>query len=356
MYFSQHKLILVAIVASLIMHIVLINEFSINLPQFEEDKLILEAELINLQPLPKTERVLPKQDIPTPKPASPENSAASDIQPEPETVPDKVPVINDLTEPPAPGTLSSASLNIEPIETSTDSPDIADSAQDEATDKNLDNEPQKIIFTHVETEFEVKRGINTSVAGVTKITFNYNENNTYSIYSHTQASGLASLFFGDLVQKSEGSVNGAGLRPDFYSYQYGNDSKKLQSAHFNWNDNILNLHNSKGDSTVKLTEGTQDFLSFMYQFMFNPPLNNMQITMTNGKKIRTYYYSFEGEETLNSKLGELKTVHLVKSGTEDEKTEIWLATDYNFLPVRIVKTEKDGTVIEQLAVSMTTKN
>jgi hypothetical protein len=77
--------------------------------------------------------------------------------------------------------------------------------------------------------------------------------------------------------------------------------------------------------------------------------------MTNGKRLRTYAYSFEGEETITTKLGELKTIHLLKGSGDEEKTEIWLATDYQYLPVKIRKTEKDGTVIEQVVTNILTK-
>lgn len=218
------------------------------------------------------------------------------------------------------------------------------------------DEPEKTAYTHVETAFEVKRGIDTSAVGVTKIVFNIEPNGHYSIVSTTQAKGLVSLFFGNLTQKSEGTVTEHGLKPDFYSYQYGNDAKKSQTANFDWVNNILHMHTHKGDSTANLATGTQDFLSFMYQFMFMPPLDTMQITMTNGKRLRTYSYSFEGEESIATKLGELKTIHLLKASGDEEKTELWLATDYQYLPVKIRKTEKDGAVIEQVVANIRTES
>jgi len=48
-------------------------------------------------------------------------------------------------------------------------------------------------------------------------------------------------------------------------------------------------------------------------------------------------------------------VHLLKSSGDEEKTEVWLASDYQYLPVRIRKTEKDGTVIEQIAADIQTR-
>ena len=71
----------------------------------------------------------------------------------------------------------------------------------------------------------------------------------------------------------------------------------------------------------------------------------MQLNITNGKKVGVYDYSFEGEEVISTKMGELNTVHLLRSSAEKEKTtELWLALDYQYVPVKIRETEKDGKV------------
>ena len=60
-------------------------------------------------------------------------------------------------------------------------------------------------------------------------------------------------------------------------------------------------------------------------------------------------YAPVGDETLDSPLGPLKTLHIRrghKSG-EDE-TDIWLATDYHYLPVKIRLTDKNGDAAEQV--------
>lgn len=257
------------------------------------------------------------------------------------------PVVNSTENTPV-----SPSGNIDP--SATELANAIDEISETVENNSTQTEPEKTVYSHVETEFEVMRGANTSAAGVTKIIFNIDENKRYSIISTTEAKGLVSLFFGDLIQKSEGNVTENGLKPDFYSYQYGNDEKKSQTANFNWSNGVLHMHTYKGDSTANLVAGTQDFLSFMYQFMFAPALETMQITMTNGKRLRTYTYSFEGEETISTKLGELKTIHLLKGSSDEDKTEIWLAVDYQYLPVKIRKTEKDGTVIEQIVANIRT--
>jgi hypothetical protein len=344
---NQHRLLLLTMLGSVVLHIVLMTEFTIDLPQLFENKQTLEMRLVQQQIEPSTKT--------TPDKKIEEDKKPKAAQKQPESAPVIDPVARETVDPEV---VSATEVPIPASENASETIAETDISQsDEIADANLpganeENVPEKMAYTHVETEFEVTRGINTSVAGTTKTIFNIDENGRYSIVSITQAKGLASLIFGNLTQKSEGLVTENGLKPDFYSYQYGDNAKKSQTANFNWNDGVLHMHTYKGDSTANLAADTQDFLSFMYQFMYTPPLETMQITMTNGKRLRTYTYTFEGEETISTKLGELKTIHLLKGSTDEDKTEIWLATDYQYLPVKIRKTEKDGTVIEQIVANI----
>lgn len=350
---NQHRLLLLTMLGSVVLHIVLMTEFTIDLPQLFENKQTLEMRLMQKQTEP---RIKTTPDRKIKKDKRPKKPEAAQKQPEP------APVIEPtVTQTVNPEVISGAEA---PMSASADVsetiPETDISQSDEIAEANLasaneENVPEKMAYTHVETEFEVTRGINTPVAGTTNTVFNIGENGRYSIVSITQAKGLVSLFFGNLTQKSEGLVTENGLKPDFYSYQYGDNAKKSQTANFNWSDGVLLMQTYKGNSTANLAADTQDFLSFMYQFMYKPPLETMQITMTNGKRLRTYTYSFEGEETISTKMGELKTIHLLKGSTDEDKTEIWLATDYQYLPVKIRKTEKDGTVIEQVVANIQTE-
>ena len=64
----------------------------------------------------------------------------------------------------------------------------------------------------------------------------------------------------------------------------------------------------------------------------------------------SYNYSFSGEENIVTPLGEIKTIHIFhESEDSDEKTELWLALDYQYVPVKIRKTEKNGKVYELVA-------
>jgi len=117
----------------------------------------------------------------------------------------------------------------------------------------------------------------------------------------------------------------------------------------------LTLGTGMKKRSVALPEGTQDLLSALYQFAFTlagsgpPPDGVFRLPITNGRKLDSYGYGVVGEEGLETPLGKLKTLHLSKlHNPGEEGTEIWLAADYHYLPVRIRVTDKQGDSAEQL--------
>lgn len=216
-------------------------------------------------------------------------------------------------------------------------------------------------YPYAETYFDVRTDMSASAqaspAGNAKMIFQLTNNNTqYQIDSLTAPKGLAALFIANLTQKSVGNFTTQGLQPTQYDYQFGDKPDKTYRARFDWDKANLYLTTKKGEQVVKLDVGAQDLLSFMYQFMYVPPLNNLQFSITNGKKLALYTYLFEGEELVDTKMGALKTVHIARENDDhDEKTDLWLAVDYQYLPVKIRKTEKNGKVYELLATKILTK-
>ena len=231
----------------------------------------------------------------------------------------------------------------------------ADQAVDEA---KVDINPN--VYQYVSTSFDVYTDkapeLGTSPAGEAKIDYRQLPGSAqYHIKSLIQPKGLASLLVPDLLQTSEGEIGDVGLQPRQYLYQFGDKKNKTYRAEFDWQSKQLSLHNAKGSQTLALTVGTQDLLSFMYQFMFLQPLQKTQMTITNGKKVGNYSYSFEGEKSIETKIGTLNTVHLMRaSGENDKKTELWLALDYQYVPVKIRETEKNGKVYELIVSSLKT--
>jgi hypothetical protein len=202
----------------------------------------------------------------------------------------------------------------------------------------------------VTTRFTLFKGLNGMSVGRAEQVWTL-DGVRYTISSVAEATGLFSLFAsGKHIQESRGEITPAGLRPSNYRVERGQNTNKTDTAEFDWNAMTLTLASGGGKQTLKLPEGTQDLLSFMYQLAFAPPQSSsVKLQVTNGRKLDSYAY-WVVEEALETPMGLLNTLHLGKHREEGEKdTEVWLAADYHYLPVKISQIDKDGDGLVLLA-------
>lgn len=346
-----------ALLLSLLLHLVLLGFVHIDLSFLEPEKETVNvrfAELVKPLPVKPPEPVpeeLPLQEPPADEPVTPSpqpgqaDSQLEDRQavmgPEPEISP----VVE--TEP---------EESLEPPEAGDETADVPEEFQPEPAyvPNVVDVDAQPYNF--VESEFDILRGTDGYKVGQSKVRYEARGDGTYLLVSESVAKGFASWFIsGMLLQRSEGLVTEYGLQPHSFLYQYGKRNK-TQQAILDWEQGRITLETDKGSKSSRLPAGTQDLMSFMYQFMYVPPLGEMLLNITNGKRLKAYSYSFVGEEDLSTKMGVVRAMHIENINDDgDEKTELWLALEYNYLPVKIRKTEEDGSVIEQVIISINTE-
>jgi hypothetical protein len=187
-----------------------------------------------------------------------------------------------------------------------------------------------------------------------------NGDGKYKAVSEQTPAGLLAIFVRTRIRVvSSGTVTAAGLRPEQFEYGRLDDASTNVSDRFDWNTGLLRMTFDGRNETAPLTTGAQDRLSVMYQFLFLPPerLRDLAFQMTsNGKKIENYRYQLAGEETLDTPLGKLKTLHLVKQREgNDNGVEIWLSPDHHRFPVKLLIVENDGSKFEQLITHIETR-
>jgi hypothetical protein len=179
--------------------------------------------------------------------------------------------------------------------------------------------------------------------------------NHYTLESETTAIGIFALLAkGKIRLSSRGEVTADGLRPRHFEHHRGADPAKLITADFDW-DGQTATHKFDGETeSAPLLPGTQDRLSFLYQFMFKPPRKEeIRFPMSTGKKLNLYRYRLIGEEQITTPAGRFDTLHLSKRHAADEDgAEIWLAKSRHYFPVRILFAEKDGGRIEQILTAL----
>jgi hypothetical protein len=335
---QSYKRLGIALVASILLHTLLLGGLDLTLPNLKKEMHLIEARIQMPKPAVK-EIAKPVEALKPEEASAPATEPVKEAQPEANQEEPSEPMPEPILETPLPDVVVEA-------------PPVAEAPASEPEPQPADiglviNEN---AYQFVETNFDVRTKIDGSAEGKATITYNLIDGNHYQLKWLTEGRGFAALIFPDLLQISEGFLIKTGLQPVNYSYKFGNKTEKTRTANFDWLNKKVTMQTSKGTKTEDLPEGAQDLLSFMYQFMYVAPLQNLQIPIATGKNLRIYDYSFEGEENINSSLGEIKTMRIMHSGIDtDEKTELWLAIDYQYVPVKIRKIEKNGDVVEMVA-------
>ncbi len=318
------KRFIVALGLSILAHLALTFSPAIPLPEYRPSP-VLEATLKTLPP-----PVAVKAPKSRPRPATRKQPATSQESSSP------------------PGTV--ATPQAPPPEPALDGP--APALAQQPAPPEVEQEPPILLPELAEISYTIYKGRDGFAVGRAEHTWK-RDGKRYTITQVAEASGIFSLIAsGRHVQISQGEVTPAGLRPVSYWVQRGQSADKTDSAQFDWQSMRLTFGSGGDTRSVKLPAGTQDLLSFLYQLAFDPPQQSgsTQLYITNGRKLDNYGYQSLNEEILETSLGQIKTLHIGKLHQEgEENTEIWLATEYHYLPVKIRHTDKQGGVIEQTA-------
>ena len=174
----------------------------------------------------------------------------------------------------------------------------------------------------------------------------------YTITSVITASGFASLAFpGKLVQTSRGRITAQGLQPEEFWDQRGD---KRRQSRFDYTANLIQSESHKGVRTDPLPAGLQDVQSLLFQIALTaPPAVDSESAVFTGKKVRNYRYRVIGEEVLDTPMGALRALRMVRIADEDaERFEIWLAVDRDYLPIKLA-TEISGYDAELIVEKIT---
>lgn len=176
---------------------------------------------------------------------------------------------------------------------------------------------------------------------------------TYALQSVTETTGLVALFRSvRIVQSSEGALTAEGLVPQVFKVE--RNGKPAEQARFDWNGRKIVLQPRKGDvREVPLSAGAQDILSQIYQIGLAGAAARLELMIATGKNYGRYAYEAVADEMIATRFGELRTWHMKTPALPGEQAmELWLASDYRNLPVRIRFIDRKGEVFDQNAVEL----
>jgi hypothetical protein len=173
---------------------------------------------------------------------------------------------------------------------------------------------------------------------------------TYRISAEWQGKGLFALSArGKAKRSSEGSIDAKGLVPRQFRDQRGDAPPSV--ARFDWTRKVLIREREGRTETESLPDRAQDRLSFAYGAAF-AALDGAEVIamIADARGLSRHRYAVMGREMLKTPAGEFEALKLVKQRDpgDDRATEIWLAVKRDYLPIRVLVIEKDGTRLDQV--------
>jgi len=307
-------------------------------------------------------------------PSPPEPQAITVRQPAPAPVPPRPrkktppvpqPIIEALVEIPqplieAPDEIHQSSLPPQqvvenaPAEINVSAPTLSAAPEPQSVAPELRGKPLDTLPSRIAIEYDLRSSL---VDGRAEYVWR-REGDQYFIDGNIEANGFfATMFVGRFEQSSRGRLTPAGLKPDYFSIRRGEGAAEF--AEFKWDQSQIKHNRLKGEHIQPLQEGAQDLLSFIFQFAYEFPQKlakpgAVSLRISNARKIDQYEFRVVGREKLSLPIGEVETVHLIRQTEEAADTyQVWLASDFNYLPVKLRFMLGGRVIVEQIAVSLT---
>jgi len=158
----------------------------------------------------------------------------------------------------------------------------------------------------------------------------------YRVRSRTEPTGLGGLISDDLlVEEGEFRIVDGQVQPLYYRVQRNGAKEFDRTVRFDWDQGVLEFGDGR---RLSLPTGTQDSGSLLFSLMLGhyEPGSTALVHITDGKSLRKYSYAVEGVETVQTPLGDVPAVRVLRRHpSKPSETRLWLGTDHGHLPVRI---------------------
>lgn len=173
----------------------------------------------------------------------------------------------------------------------------------------------------------------------------------YELSLTLEAKGLAGLFGLEYAQRSTGTRDGNGLKPELFSVEQR--GRKPESALFDWSQGRVSVRRDGQErKSGTIRAGDQDVLSLWHQARRVAERGEaVHLTVVTNKSIKQAKLEPAGTERLKLAMGEVDTVRVHAWAEKGElDINIWLSPRHGMLPVRIRIEDEKGGVLDQRAV------
>lgn len=176
----------------------------------------------------------------------------------------------------------------------------------------------------------------------------------YDMRVELKTTGVAALMRSfQYTQRSEGEVGDRGLRPQRFTVEQR--GRASDAVDFDWEAGEATIRRgNRAPRTARILPGDQDVLSLWHQVGI-VGANGLPATLTvlTNKSAKPALLEVVGPEGLRLPIGRLDTLRLRAQAEDGSLTiDIWLASRYGMLPVRIRIADDEGEVLDQQAIQL----
>jgi hypothetical protein len=152
-----------------------------------------------------------------------------------------------------------------------------------------------------------------------------------------------------ITERSESQIYGQTFRPLIYHYdRYGESLTRKVQVRFEWENNIV-LNTAKDHTwQMPVPTGTLDKFNYLLALMHDlaDGKRNMRYTIADGGRLKIYEMRTDGSETLETALGRLKTLRILRLRDPDYgEATLWCASALGYLPVKLEHRDRDGMLV-----------
>jgi len=193
-------------------------------------------------------------------------------------------------------------------------------------------------------------GLGSITAGNAQFTLKRNADGTYTYQSLTKSTGLAALFFNDVVtENSHFRVTDGKLQSLSYSYDHSRNGKdEKQDIQFDWAKGVAHTDEDGKQQTLPIKTGIYDRLlaqlAISMDLQAGKDVEDYPALYHN--EINVYHMLLQDNTDLKTPAGTYETVVIARRDPHNDRAiTFWLAPKLDYLPVQMEQTEPDKSTI-----------
>ena len=183
------------------------------------------------------------------------------------------------------------------------------------------------------------------------------DGDNYVISGEAYAEGFFTLFLeGRVLQESRGKVTPEGLRPDRFTES--RPKMAPEGLEFDWTGRKVVFERNGEKNVAELKDNTVDWLSMIFQLAHRPPRGEtFDLRVFTQRRMYTFRLKVLGEVELDLPIGKVRALHLRHDDeAKNESVDVWLGVDQHYMPVKLrYPVARNRIMVEQTATRISVR-